>query len=206
MRLFMHIIIVLTLFTITLTTPCFAMEPFYKGKWDMTPAEIAALYAPLTPDEEQLSDTGRIIQTYTVPAQGAYDYETVYYFDKIENEFRLNQVYAPFQLNDGIAVEDFEALTQATVDELIRVFEKSNAQYKYYTTELKENAWPRKEIYHFWLNDTDCIRLQTVWNDVPDDGLPANAYIDIDFYNAAAPGFDDYAAVGGSWDWSEVQY
>lgn len=200
----MFIISVLLILT-GMVSGALAMEPFYKGEWGMSPAEIKALYGNNEPDDIRADqDNDNFIYTYKMQTADGLDFETSYRFEKAtDGKERLYIAWNSFSVEGT----DFKAYKKL-LSELTNTLElslKAKGCFQYFVEKAEggeKDGCQRNQTY--WLGPDECIVMMSYWYGEATISGMATA-IDIDFYALSNAGNREYAEALKDLKWRDLK-
>lgn len=179
------------------------MEPFYKGSWGMSPAEIKSLYAETDFQEREVAEKG-LIDTYIMQTVDGRTFATSYFFaDDGGREPVLYSVWAAFNI-DSITLAESEKLAADLMAVIEAGLSGDPKEYQRFigqpaTNIIEENdeneTYAEVEVVTqqqraCWLGAENCINLIYSWTKFSD--INAGLVIDIDFWNVKHPAYQEY--------------
>lgn len=179
----------ITMWLITASVTCFAMEPFFKGQWGMSPDEIAALHNVSAPvDTDDYDDI--ISHNYTMQTADGRAFETTYYFfNDDDGTFKLHKAWTAFTVED-LDLAASQVLTLGLVDALERELKANgnvNKRFNGQPVGSEADGYQKRQMC--WLNDTTCAGMVFSWHG-GDDG--SGLALDFDFFDTGHAGYRPY--------------
>ena len=189
MRLTIYTFLCFLILTLILVSQSFAMEPFYKGHWGMTPEQVADEYDGIAPSYVD-RDVYATCFTYVGLTINDYACETAYFFVNDDGDtYRLRNVWVGFAFNE-LGLEECESFAAELRDMIEREIEPDKARYKRFDGQPAEAAKNDQKWLVCWLSGTDCISLDYTWDDSGGNGY--DLLVDLNFYDITHHEYEYY--------------